>query len=122
MCRCNNALRAIALTLALGGVLGACSEYLDRRDTIVHSGGDAVASNQVTHMVDPWPVWSANRNIAFDGQKMQSAVERYRTNQVTPPKGFGTSGTYQQQQGGGAATSSAAPVGPTVTQPAAPVK
>jgi hypothetical protein len=123
MCRCNNALRAIALTLALGGVLGACSEYLDRRDTIAHSGGDAVASNQVTHMVDPWPAWSANQNIAFDGQKMQSAVERYRTNQVTPPKGFGTSGTYQQpQQSGSAAASNTTPVGPTVTQPAAPVK
>jgi len=36
-------------------------------------------------MVDPWPSRSGNTNIAFNGQKMQSAVERYRTDKVTPP-------------------------------------
>ncbi len=65
--------------------------YLDRRESISLSAGDAVYSNQVTHMVDPWPPHSANRNIAFDGQKMQSAVARYRTNKVIPPVGAMTS-------------------------------
>jgi hypothetical protein len=36
-------------------------------------------------MVDPWPPASGNKNIAFDGQVMQSGVERYRTGKVTPP-------------------------------------
>ena len=58
--------------------------YYDRRESISLSAGDGVYSNQVTHMVDPWPAQSANKNIAFDGQKMQSAVERYRTNKTTP--------------------------------------
>ena len=33
------------------------------------SSGDAVAANRVTQMVDPWPPASANRNIAFNGEK-----------------------------------------------------
>jgi len=108
-------------TLILGAViatLAGCSEYLDRRDTIALGSGNAVATDQVTHMVDPWPRESANRDIAFEGNKMQSAYERYRTNKVTPPSGTGTSGTYQPPQ----AATPPAPVGPTVTQPAAPVK
>jgi hypothetical protein len=65
--------------------------YLDRRETISLSAGDALYSNQVTHIVDPWPAASANRDIAFDGQKMQGAVERYRTNKVTRPTNATTS-------------------------------
>ena len=73
----NNALRTFALG-ALLAVLGGCSEYLDRRDTIALSGGNAVATDAVTHMVDPWPRESANRNIAFngatDGRARSSAI------------------------------------------------
>jgi len=60
----------VVTTLALAAVfatLAGCSEYLDRRDTIAPSGGNAVATDQVTHMVDPWPRDSANRDIAFNG-------------------------------------------------------
>ena len=74
-----NAARVAALALVLAA-LGGCSEYLDRRDTIATEGGDAVATNVVTHMVDPWPRVSADRNIGFNGERMESAVERYRTN------------------------------------------
>ena len=35
-------------------------------------------------MIDPWPPYAGNRNIAFDGERMQAAAERYRTNKVTP--------------------------------------
>jgi hypothetical protein len=113
------------LTLALVGlfaVLAGCSQYdqyADRRDTIAPSGGNAVATNQMTQMVDPWPRHSADRNIAFSGTRMESAVTRYRTNTVYPPSGTGTSATYQAQP---AAQNNTTPVGPTVTAPAAPVK
>ncbi len=113
----SKTLRKLALAAVLVALTG-CSEYLDRRDTVALSGGNAVATNKITQMVDPWPRASANRNIAFNGDKMQSAVERYRTNKVIPPVGTGTSGTYQAP----AAANNAAPVGPTVTQAAAPVK
>ena len=63
--------------------LAGCSEYLDRRDTIALSGGNAVYTDRVTHTVDPWPRDSANREIAFNGDKMQTAVERYRRGVVT---------------------------------------
>src|SRR5262245_36055762 len=111
-------------TLALGALLAVlcgCSEYLDRRDTIARSGGNAVATNMVTQMVDPWPRESANRNIAFNGAKMQTAFERYRTNRVITPHGIGTSSTYQDSGSGG--QNNGTPVGaPVTTAPAAPVK
>jgi hypothetical protein len=113
----NNALRMLALAAGLA-VLTGCSEYLDRRDTIALNGGDALASDKASQVIDPWPRDSANRAIAYDGQVMESAVERYRTNRVYPPQGTGTSNTYQQ----GAAPANNTPVGPTVTAPAAPVK
>ena len=61
----------------------------------------------------PGRAHSANRNIAFNGNKMESAVERYRTNRVIPPSGIGTSGSYRVA--GRNAQNNAAPVGPTVT-------
>ena len=36
-------------------------------------------------MIDPWPRASANRNIAFNGEKAATASERYRTGRVIPP-------------------------------------
>ena len=116
----SKSLRTLALGVLLA-VLGGCSEYLDRRDTIARSGGNAVATNVVTQMVDPWPRESANRNIAFNGPRMQSAIERYRTNRVITPHGIGTSAAYQDAQGANS-QNNGAPVGPAVTQPAAPVK
>jgi len=113
----TNTVRKLAL-VAVFATLGGCSEYLDRRDSIALSAGNAIATDKVTLMVDPWPRASANRNIAFNGNKMQSAVERYRTNRVIPPKSPGTSASYQPAP---AEQALAAPNN-TVTQPAAPVK
>ncbi len=106
--------------LALAASLGGCAEYLDRRDTISEQGGNAVMSNQVVQMVDPWPRVSSNRDIAFNGQKMESAIERYRTNTVYQPKGTGTSGAYNQQQQQ-QQPNNTTPLGPTVNQ-SAPIK
>jgi hypothetical protein len=111
----SKALRGLALAGALA-LLAGCSEYLDRRDTIAIQGGDAVQTNKVVQMIDPWPRDSANRNIAYNGAVMQAAVERYRTGRVIPPNGTGTSATYQ-----GSPQNNSTPLGPTVTQPA-PVK
>ena len=88
----SNVRGATILALAATTLLGACTDmYLDRRDTVSFAAGDAVAANKVTHMVDPWPAHASNRNIAFDGERMQSAAERYRTNKVTPLSAAGTS-------------------------------
>jgi hypothetical protein len=105
----RSAIEGVAAVLALGAMLGACSDvYTARRDTLSLAAGDDIATNKVTHMIDPWPPYSANRNIAFDGQRMQSAVERYRTNRVTPPVNITTSSAnYQQAQQAAAAATNA---------------
>jgi hypothetical protein len=85
--------------IALGTSLGGCSDiYYARRDTIALSQGDAIAANEAVQTVDPWPAQSGNKNIGFNGEKMQSAVERYRTNRVIPPVNSTTSDVTAQQQ------------------------
>jgi hypothetical protein len=67
-------------------MLGGCSDiYYDRREGVSLSGGDAIASNKITMMADPWPPKSNNNNIAFDGDRSVAAVQRYRTGCVTVP-------------------------------------
>jgi len=84
--------RGAILALAATTLLGACTDmYLDRRDTVSLAAGDAPAANRVTHVIDPWPIRAGDRNIAFDGERMAAAAERYRTDKVKPPSGTGTS-------------------------------
>jgi hypothetical protein len=119
-------MRAIAVCVALGALLGACSDiYYDRRETIALGAGDAVASNRIEQMVDPWPRYSANKNLAFNGQRMQAAVERYRNNKVIPPVNATTSSVaYQQAQQAAASATSQTQSTTTSNAPAngAPVK
>ena len=114
---CINAMRAGALTLALATLAG-CSEYVARRDAISAYGGNAPETNKVVQMVDPWPAHAANRNIAYNGTVMQSAVKRYRTGRVIQPKGTTTSTTYQANT----PQNNNTPLGPSINQPAGTVK
>jgi hypothetical protein len=84
--RTKSAVRAIAAVMAFGVLLAGCSDiYLDRRETIALGADNAVASNMVEEMVDPWPRYSNNNNLAFNGERMQRAVECYRKDKVTQP-------------------------------------
>jgi len=84
----------------LSAALAGCSDiYFDRRDGVSIASGDAVFTNRVTHMIDPWPPASANRNIAYSGERMQAAAERYRTGRVIPPVPMTTSSAQYGQQG-----------------------
>jgi hypothetical protein len=117
-------MRVIAPVLFCGILLAGCSDiYFDRRDSIAPSVGDAVAVNKVTQMVDPWPQASANKNIAYNGEKMQTAIERYRQGRIIPPVNATTSSVAYQaaaQQAGTAqnttasASSTNPPSSPTV--------
>jgi hypothetical protein len=80
-------LAAVLLTAtALPPMLGGCSDlYLDRRDSIAPFAGNAIAANEAVQTVDPWPPQSGNANIAFNGQRMTSAVERYLTEKEFAP-------------------------------------
>jgi hypothetical protein len=79
-------LRAAIAAVTLSAALAGCSGlYMNRTDSVAFSAGDAVAANKMAQMYDPWPAHSGNVNYGANGQRMQSAVERYRNNLVTPP-------------------------------------
>ena len=121
MLRFSNAVRAVAVPGLLGVLLAGCmQDYLVRRETISFDGGDAIAANRATQMVDPWSRDSADKNIAFNGEKMQTAVERYRKNRVIAPRGISTSGNYAPQ--GPDPAASQPPPAPAPAPAAAPVK
>jgi hypothetical protein len=87
----------VCAAFVAGVALAGCSDiYFDRRDTISLGADDAVATNRLTHMVDPWPRHSENRNIAFNGERIQSAIERYRHHEVIQPRPESTSNLSQQ--------------------------
>jgi hypothetical protein len=113
--------RSAAVALVAGVVLGGCSDlYYDRRETIALGAGDAVADNRTIHTVDPWPRHSQNPNTAFNGARMQSAVDRYQRNKVIEPVNVGTSSMTNQNAQQAAAAAAAAT--PTSASAAAPVK
>jgi hypothetical protein len=88
----NGASRAIAAAVALGALVAGCSDlYTDRRDTIALAGGDAVAANAIEQTVDPWPPFSNNNNLTFNGERMQRAVQCYRADKVSQPADLDTS-------------------------------
>jgi hypothetical protein len=113
--------RTLAAVVAAGTTLGGCADiYWDRRETVSLGANDAVESNKVVQMVDPWPRTSANRQLAFEGERVQGAYERYRHNRVTTPVNVTTSSAaYQKAQAEAAAAQIA--TGNAAT-PAAPVK
>jgi hypothetical protein len=108
--------RAVATLLpaiVLGAMLGGCSDYLylDRRDSIAFNAGDAPHQNVAVHTVDPWPPAASNRKLTTNGELMQKAAERYRTNKTTPLKPMGTS-SVQMQASPGSGTSAGTPGSP----------
>lgn len=112
--------RSLAAVVAAAATLGGCSDiYWDRRETVALGANDAVETNKVVHMVDPWPRHSVKRDIAFDGERMQSAHERYRHNRVIRPVNVTTSSAaYQKAQEDAAAAAAKSQSAPA----AAPVK
>jgi hypothetical protein len=93
----------LAPALAFGAMLGGCADmYYDRREGVTFRGGDAVEANKVAHIIDPWPPAAANRSLEADGQRMQRAIERYRTNKTTPLQTTSTSSVGYQAPPGGA--------------------
>jgi hypothetical protein len=115
--------RALAVAVVLGTAVAGCSEiYFDRRETVSLGAGDAVAANKVSQMVDPWPRYSSNNRISYNGQLMQAAQDRYNRGKViTPVLPTSTSKDYQSMAAQ-AAGAQAAIGQSTSAAPAAPVK
>jgi len=99
--------------------LGGCSEYLHHNDALSSQSGNAVQANKVTQMADPWPAVAANRDIAFDGATMETAMTRYRTGRVIQPRGLSSDPAAAAPP---PAAANATPLGPTVGAQSTPVK
>jgi hypothetical protein len=113
----------VVLISGLGMMLAGCSDlYFDRRETVALGADDHIGSNRVAQMIDPWPRDVGRREIAFNGEKMQNAVERYRTGRVIAPVNVTTSSTAYQQAQQAAASTLNAVTPPPFSTPAAPVK
>ena len=110
----------MALIVVAGAMLAGCSDiYFDRRETVALGADDHIATDRVAQMVDPWPRDVGRREIAFNGQKMQTAVERYRTGRTIKPVNVLTSSTaYQAAQEEAASAASST----TLSTPGAAVK
>jgi hypothetical protein len=118
-------INALALAACLAATLVGCSDiYYDRRETVALGADDHIAANRVVQMVDPWPRYVGDKNIAFNGERMQAAVQRYRHNRVIPPVNVTTTSMTQAQAQQAAATANNATGQSTTTQgaPAAAVK
>jgi hypothetical protein len=61
----NRFSRSVLLVVGASLMFGtaACTDYVDRQETISYSAGNAVAHNQVAHMIDPWPAHAKNTRI-----------------------------------------------------------
>jgi hypothetical protein len=113
--------KSIVLLVGLASLLGGCSDlYFDRRETISLSADDHIASNMVAQMADPWPRYVGNKNIAFNGQRMQAGVERYRKHEVIRPISPQT--TLTSQPPSPITTEAIAIPASAASAPAAPVK
>jgi hypothetical protein len=96
--RIDVGLSSLAAVVALAGTLSGCSDiYYDRRETIALGADDHIAVNRVAQMIDPWPRYVADKNIAFNGERAQSAVERYRHDCAFQPINPATTSLAQQQ-------------------------
>jgi hypothetical protein len=115
--------KSITLVVVIASAVAGCAEmYYDRRETVGAGSGDAIATNKVAQMIDPWSRASANNRIAFNGQLMQSAQDRYNRGKVyTPVLPTQASKDYQQMQQQAASSQSATTTSTSAT-PAAPVK
>jgi len=125
---------ARATLLALAALaLGGCDlhtsyydlsrPYVTRQDALAPGSGDAVATNKILQMQDPWPIASADRNLPQHGHVAAASIERYRTGKVIAPVGIGTSSSnYQQATSAQGPGSSLSAVPTTSSQAAAPGK
>ena len=52
--------------------------YLQRKDTVTLSAGDASRANAVAQTIHPWPPGVGNRKIPMEGSKAVRAIECYR--------------------------------------------
>jgi hypothetical protein len=77
---------AHALIFAAAITLGGCqtygndegARYLQRKDTVTLSAGDASRANAVAQTLHPWPPGVGDRRIPMEGTRAARAMECYK--------------------------------------------
>lgn len=101
---------ALAATGFAGLIVCGCDDYLERRDAITLSAGDAIAANKATQTISRWPQAAREDRWLSDGERARIAEARYRRRAVPSPKSLDKSGgdgggdTDILDKGGGSAT------------------
>ena len=79
-------LAAVMFFAAAAAALAGCGyygndegvRYLQRKDTVTLSAGDASRANAVAQTIHPWPPGVGNRKIPMEGSRAVRAMECYR--------------------------------------------
>ena len=79
-------LAAVMFFVAAAVALAGCTtygndegvRYLQRKDTVTLSAGDASQVNAVAQTINPWPPGVGNRKIPMEGSRAVRAIECYR--------------------------------------------
>lgn len=78
----------LAMTLSVPVCYAFDDDYFSRRDTVTEDVGDAMATNNVTHTLDPWAPHAKNTEIKIDGKRARIGISNYQNNQSASPKGL----------------------------------
>jgi hypothetical protein len=90
--------KTLAAIIAFGALLGGCSDiYYDRRETVALGADDADRLQSGRPDGRSVARYVGDKNIAFNGQRMQAAVERYRNGKIIPPVNATTTSMTQAQ-------------------------
>ena len=97
---------SVGFAMAVLASAAGCSSddahlYLGHSDKVTSDAGDAVATNDVAHTVDPWSRASRNTRIDQDGNRAQIAAERYAADAVKQPDGLNGKSEPKLPGGGG---------------------
>ena len=88
----------------LAGAAGCTSDdahlYLGHSDKVTSDAGDANATNDVAHTVDPWSRASRNTHIEQNGNRARVAADRHAADAVKQPSGLNDGGGAQPPGGG----------------------
>lgn len=97
------ALLTCIIVIPAPGVAGDVGhgQYLANRDTIALGAGDAMHHNRAIHTIDPWPRYSKDDKLKFDGQRMWLGITRYKANDSIEPEGMETQSVSKSRLGGG---------------------
>src|SRR6188508_1163967 len=102
---------ASALLCVAALTLGGCqtygndegARYLQRKDTVTLSAGDASRTNVIAQTLHPWPPGVGDRRIPMEGARAKRAMDCYRqgAGQEVVTDASGRSGTNQNIAIGG---------------------